>query len=136
MPSQVIELCARTMPRVGSLQATFFAITSSLPSHFLLRLASHCLSTHRVEGLLISHHLGTEIIEGFILRPRGAQADFNISEGGDSGAVWFDPRTNEAVGLHFMGNSGFAPDAAYACFMPLVLRDLDVRLVPSEAGGE
>ncbi len=89
-----------------------------------------------VEGIgiyRVKHHLGTQLIEGFQLRPRGPQADYNISEGGDSGAVWFDPRTNSAVGLHFMGNSGFAPDAAYACFMPLVLRELDVTLVPPEA---
>ena len=65
MPSQFIELYARTKPRVGSILATCFAITSSSPSQSLsLFLQKHCvkvwcgpvLSDHSREGLLISHH--------------------------------------------------------------------------------
>lgn len=87
-----------------------------------------------VEGIgsyRVSHHLGNQLIEGFQLRPKGAQADFNISEGGDSGSIWYDPISNSAVGLHYMGNAGFAPDAAYACFMPLVLREFNITLRPT-----
>lgn len=38
------------------------------------------------------------------LRPLGDDPHSIISEGGDSGAVWYDPLTHEAVGLHVKGD--------------------------------
>lgn len=78
---------------------------------------------------LYNSQLGNIEVECFILKPKGLQRNFNISMGGDSGAIWFDPSTGAAVGLHFMGNSGNNPDAAYAINMPYVLSELDVELV-------
>jgi hypothetical protein len=59
-----------------------------------------------------------------------------ISSGGDSGAIWYDPVTKEGVGLHFAGepSSEAAPTEEYAlaCHLPSVLKALNVSLTPLE----
>ena len=53
-----------------------------------------------------------------------------ISIAGDSGALWINPATKGAVGLHFAGEDGLGPLAEYAVAHPLakVLRLLDAEL--------
>ena len=52
---------------------------------------------------------------------------------GDSGAVWLDPDTGEAVGLHVGGESF---EYALACFLPRVLDELEVSATPTERTGD
>jgi endonuclease G len=56
--------------------------------------------------------------------------DDEISLRGDSGSVWLDPATNEAVALSFAGEDNVGPSAEYALAHPLspVLERLGVRL--------
>lgn len=56
-----------------------------------------------------------------------------ISEGGDSGSVWVDEATGKAVGLHFAGEVGDAPEHALANEIVPVLELLKVRLQPEAA---
>ncbi len=70
-------------------------------------------------------------ISGFYLRPIDNQPQNQlISAPGDSGSVWFDEQTHEAVGLHFAGecNPYYGQVHAKACFMSRVLDRLGVEL--------
>jgi hypothetical protein len=55
-PSQFIELCARTIPRVGSILDTFFSPSRLLHPRNASRLD---LLEHGVEVLLLAHHSQT-----------------------------------------------------------------------------
>ena len=58
-----------------------------------------------------------------------------ISSKGDSGAIWYDEATGEAVGLHVGGEPFAAPgkaEHALACFIPDMLKHLEVSLEPTE----
>ncbi len=61
--------------------------------------------------------------------------DEEISSGGDSGSLWYDPDSLEGVGLHFAGETNNLPSAehAIACHLPDVLSALDVSLLPLHA---
>jgi hypothetical protein len=78
--------------------------------------------------------VGRRAIDGFVLVPtrRGNPRNEEITEPGDSGAIWYDPRTQEGVGLHFAGETNRRPtdEHALACFLPSVLEELDVSLTP------
>jgi hypothetical protein len=54
-----------------------------------------------------------------------------ISLKGDSGALWINVATNQAVGLHFAGEDGLGPLAEYALAHPLpaVLNALQVEWI-------
>lgn len=71
-------------------------------------------------------------IQGFKLVPEqlGNPDDIEVSEGGDSGSVWYNPSDQQAVGLHFAGESVSDPlaERAIACNMPRVLERLEARL--------
>lgn len=80
---------------------------------------------------LVTYPNGTELLmEGIVLGPLNGSSQL-LSQGGDSGAVWFDPKTGTAVGLHVAGG----PDAtdpsnwAFACHIPEVFQALGLRLV-------
>lgn len=97
-------------------------------------------STARTEGLVDGEGcfaIGSNgtMVRSFRIVPtdKGRSDGLDLSQGGDSGAVWFDPVTRAAVGLHFMGNGPIHPEAAYACFMPIVLRELKVSIVAPTA---
>lgn len=55
-----------------------------------------------------------------------------VSEGGDSGAVWVDEATGKAVGLHFAGDVGGVPENEHALANPMwrVVDALDVQFTP------
>ena len=73
-------------------------------------------------------------IEGFKLRTRDRAnpGDLELTRHGDSGAIWYDPVTQEGLGLHFAGEDNSAPAAefALACHLDAVLDELLVSLTP------
>lgn len=73
---------------------------------------------------------------GFEVRPvqPGNPDGIEISEGGDSGAVWIGS-DNMVVGLHVAGERASAPAAderAFACFITDVLDHLELSLEPAD----
>jgi endonuclease G len=73
-------------------------------------------------------------IEGFKLRSQDPAnpGDLELTRHGDSGAIWYDPVTQEGLGLHFAGEDDSAPAAefALACHLEAVLDELLVSLTP------
>lgn len=69
-------------------------------------------------------------MDGFRLVRENGSAPDEISLQGDSGALWINPLTKKAVGLHFGGEDGFGPLAEYALAHPIerVLELLGARL--------
>ena len=53
----------------------------------------------------------------------------DVSQGGDSGSIWVDSITNQAIGLHFAGSD--APTSALAMDMQEVLDALNVEIPPA-----
>lgn len=90
------------------------------------------------EGIYRLHYEGrkgeTEVrdVAGFRLVPDSPadSADTVLSGRGDSGTIWLNPRTNDAVGLHIAGpkNRDAASNVAIACHMTRVADRLDIRL--------
>lgn len=90
----------------------------------------------RVDGkgrYKIEYAIGEVEIDGFRLVPRkqGNPDNEEISSGGDSGSCWYDPSTNEGVGLHFAGETNSSPqeEKAIACFLTRVFDRLKVNLI-------
>ncbi len=71
-------------------------------------------------------------IEGFkiVAAKPGNPDDEELSAGGDSGSVWYNDTTRDAVGLHFAGETSPAPMAehAIACNIVKVADRLNFRL--------
>lgn len=89
----------------------------------------------------INYAVGEREIDGFKLvsvRDNNSNNE-EISSGGDSGSIWYDPITKEGVGLHFAGETDASPTAehALACHLPRVLVALNVSLTPTvpQVGG-
>jgi hypothetical protein len=61
-----------------------------------------------------------------IEKPAEASEDYMLTDRGDSGAVWMDAQTGNAVGLHFSGRDN---GVAYARPLGHVLGDLGLRLL-------
>jgi hypothetical protein len=64
----------------------------------------------------------------FRIVPRPGSGNVQVSEGGDSGAVWIDESSGAGVGLHFAGEEGRGPEFGLAHELPAVLQALNVRL--------
>jgi len=76
---------------------------------------------------------------GFELRPvePGNPAGEEITEAGDSGAVWFDPENGAGVGLHVAGVDHLPQsEHSLACFLPSVLDELGLSLTPTDLTGD
>lgn len=68
------------------------------------------------------------VMEGFQLAPLDGESG-EISDGGDSGSVWHDEITGQAIGLTVAGDSLGAADPAewaFACHMVTVFKLLDI----------
>ncbi|GJM41016.1 MAG: hypothetical protein DHS20C20_12980 [Ardenticatenaceae bacterium] len=63
--------------------------------------------------------------------PRLGVGNVEISMGGDSGSIWVDETSGKAIGLHFAGEVGSAPEHALACDLQPVLSRLNV-LMPAQ----
>lgn len=78
----------------------------------------------------VPYEQGTVTMAGFLLRRLpGAAGD--ISMEGDSGAVWFDPATGEAVGMTVSGDEDGGPETeewTFACNVRAVLERLKVEV--------
>lgn len=57
----------------------------------------------------------------------GSASNVEISMGGDSGAVWVDQESGKAVGLHFAGEIGMAPEHALANNITAVIQTLNIK---------
>jgi hypothetical protein len=72
---------------------------------------------------------GKVTMTGFMLVPVAGNEE--ISVGGDSGAIWYDPATGEAVGMTVAGDPGGVTDAAewtFACNLTTVLKRLKMNI--------
>ncbi len=63
--------------------------------------------------------------------PRPGMGNVEISMGGDSGSIWVDESSGKAIGLHFAGEVGNAPEHALACELQPVLSRLNM-LMPAQ----
>ncbi|HID54599.1 MAG TPA: hypothetical protein EYP41_21490 [Anaerolineae bacterium] len=64
--------------------------------------------------------------------PRPGAGPIEVSLGGDSGSIWVDEASGLAVGLHFAGETGDAPEHALANDIVAVIEHLNV-LFPAQA---
>jgi hypothetical protein len=69
----------------------------------------------------------------FRIIPRPGSGDSEVSAPGDSGSVWVEAASGQAVGLHFAGEVGDQPEYALAHDLNHVLEALAVTLVASPA---
>jgi hypothetical protein len=69
-------------------------------------------------------------MDGMHIVPDPTDPDHDLSLDGDSGAIWVDPQTESAVGLHFGGDNPGSPLAEYAVAHRLsaVLQLLQIQL--------
>ncbi len=91
----------------------------------------------RVDGVgrfKVTYGFQNHWIEGFKLHTQDPANPGNreLTRHGDSGALWYDPVTEEGLGLHFAGEDDSAPAAefALACHLDAVLDELLVSLTP------
>jgi len=86
----------------------------------------------------LPYSVGQRQIEGFLIRPedRDNPLDQEISAGGDSGSLWYDPASGAGLGLHMAGETqaGPANEYALACHLDAVLDELGVSLEPVAPG--
>ena len=71
-------------------------------------------------GLSVTINYGGGTVQGFrdqihiVPRPPWPAVDYEVSMGGDSGSVWINEATSNAVGLHFAGENNPSPTAENA----------------------
>jgi endonuclease G len=98
-------------------------------------------TTERTEGFIDGIKMTTSINYGAagvraiqdVVRvvPRPGVGNVEISMGGDSGSIWVDETSGKAIGLHFAGEVGNAPEHALATELQPVLSRLNV-LMPAQ----
>jgi len=92
----------------------------------------------KVDGVgtyYITYSVGTKGIEGFklVAQKPGNPDNEEISSGGDSGSIWYDPSSFSAIGLHFAGETSPTPseEHAVACYATRVFKRLNISLPSS-----
>ncbi len=88
----------------------------------------------KVDGLNFTYSMAfgakRQLIDCFRLVPIPNDGFKEISDGGDSGALWYDPNTLEGVGLNIAGEDDQnTSDYALACPLSNILSGLNVTLV-------
>jgi endonuclease G len=79
--------------------------------------------------------VGTRFLQGvFRIIPRPGSIRVEMSIGGDSGSVWVDEESGDAIGLHFAGETGNSPEHALAHDINLVLSHLKVKIASKTSG--
>ena len=83
-------------------------------------------------GNLSKGYLGKLTMLGFEVRPETSGFTGALSDGGDSGSVWLDADTGDAVGLCVGGDkTGDTLDEfSFACHLDLVFKELQISLTP------
>ncbi len=100
-------------------------------------------TTGNTEGVIDGVGLSTTINYGSVVqsfsqqihivpRPPWPTVDYELSKGGDSGSVWINDASGNAVGLHFAGESDPSPSAenAIANRMEKVAEELNFQFTP------
>ena len=71
---------------------------------------------------------GTRTLQNVIhIVPLPGSGNIEISSGGDSGSVWVDKASGKAIGLHFAGEVGAAPEHALANDITAVMQTLNIK---------
>lgn len=93
-----------------------------------------------IDGVSLSTTLnyGGGVVNAFqdqihiVPRPPWPAVDYEVSKGGDSGSVWIQESSGNAVGLHFAGETASSPSAEHAVAnqMVHVAADLDFSFTP------
>jgi len=79
---------------------------------------------------------GTRILQEVVrIVPRPGAGNVEVSMGGDSGSIWVDEASGKAIGLHFAGEVGNAPEHGLANELQPVLTMLNV-LMPAQRPSE
>lgn len=88
-----------------------------------------------IGNYFLNYSVGEKRIDGFKIVPRkpGNPDNDEISSRGDSGSIWYDPNSYEAVGLHFAGEITSEPSEEYAisCYASKVFKRLNISLPTS-----
>ncbi len=102
-------------------------------------------TTERTEGFIDGIQMTTSINYGaagvrvmqavFRIVPRPGAGNIEVSMGGDSGSIWVDEASGKAIGLHFAGEVGNAPEHGLANELQPVLNMLNV-LMPAQRPSE
>ncbi len=74
-------------------------------------------------------------MQGFELRPVDPADLAEISDGGDSGSVWYDPQTGEGVGMTVAGDRlgpATADEWTFCCHLDTVFEKLRISLDPND----
>lgn len=115
-------------------------VTAGIPTLAgVLELPPLAASTSPVVGMqVIKSGSETGVTEGVITavrgdkvtidQPRGFPRDYDLSQMGDSGALWVERTTFAPVALHTAGNSG-GREQAFGVALPAVLASLGLRLL-------
>ena len=86
-----------------------------------------CVTQAEVDGIGLFEGLGP----GYHLKQLSRDLDGGpIAVGGDSGAVWYDPVTSRAVGLHVRGNAVSTPDEQFAIATSVVKLCVALQVEP------
>jgi endonuclease G, mitochondrial len=89
--------------------------------------AVSCVTQAEVTGIGLFEGLGP----GYHLKPVANDIESGpIATGGDSGAVWYDPITSRAVGLHVRGNAVSTPHEQFAIATSVVKLCEAMRVEP------
>jgi len=99
-------------------------LRAPIPPTIGMRVIKSGAETGVTEGRIIG--IADEDIE---IGPLALPADYELSEGGDSGSVWVDAETMGPVGLHYRGSDRGMPERAYAKPFNSVLEALKLKLL-------
>ena len=109
------------------LPAAIAGIAAPQLSQHLVKCGISSKLTHAVvDGIHGSYRMDysdfgdtVRFMDGIHLSADPEHVDEDISLEGDSGSMWIDPATNQAVALHFAGEDGAGPTADYALAHPI-----------------
>lgn len=98
------------------------------------------VTSGKVDGFgryFINYSVGRKGIDGFklVTVKAGNPGNEEISSGGDSGSIWYEPTSLNAVGLHFAGETSPTPNEehAIACYTTRVFQRLNISLPTSSS---
>lgn len=99
-------------------------LSAPIPAITGMRVIKSGAETGITEGRVVSV-AGNEVE----IAPLGLPADYDLSEGGDSGAIWIDAASNAPIALHYKGSEWGTPTRAFGKSMTAVLNQLNLRLL-------
>lgn len=113
------------------------AIEDATPPQLGMTVFKSGRTTGYTEGIIDGVKMSTTINYGaagtrtlqmiFRVVPLPGSGNIEISMGGDSGSVWVEKASGKAVGLHFAGEIGMAPEHALANDITAVMQTLNIK---------